>query len=104
MEAAGFDSADIRVIATIFYADNGLIDACNPTLLQDVFNLLINLFDRAFLTTNKSKTKVMVFLPGMLATQHGIYHSHLLAGAEMCQPVGEHKTLWVRHVPAKGVW
>ena len=27
MEAAGFDAADIRVIAAVFYADDGLIAA-----------------------------------------------------------------------------
>ena len=38
-----------------------------------------------------------------LATQHGVYHSHLLAGADTCQPVGESRTFWARHLPAKGV-
>ena len=62
MEAAGFDTADIRVIAAVFYVDDRLIAARGPTLLQDAFDLLIVLFDRVGLETNDTKTKVMVFL------------------------------------------
>ena len=43
-------------------------------------------------------------LASHLATQHGVYHSHLLAGADTCQPVGESRTFWARHLPAEGVW
>ena len=148
MEAAGFDTADTRVITVIFYADDNLIAARDSTLLQDAFNLLINLFDRVDLETNSTKTEVMVSLPGRirtclsedvylsrlhalywadrkggkvkchtcrrkfrkgslashLASQHGIYHSHLLAGADTCQPMGESRMRWARHLPVGGVW
>ena len=126
MEVASFDTADIRVIAAVFYAHDGLIAARDSTLLQDAFNLLIDLFDRVDLATNKINTEVMVFLSGRirtclsvdaylpyldalqwadrkggkvechvcrrkfrkgnlashLASQHGVYHSHLLAGTD----------------------
>ena len=39
MEAAGFDTADIRVIAVVFYADDGLVAVRDPALLQDAFTL-----------------------------------------------------------------
>ena len=68
MEAAGFDAADIRVIAAVFYADDGLIAARDATVLQRAFNLLIDLFDRVGLATNETKTEVMVFLPGRIRT------------------------------------
>ena len=146
MEQAGFNAADIRVIAAVFYADDGLIAARDPTLLQDAFNLLTALFDRVGLETNDTKTEAMVFLPGRirtclsedaylsrldtlhresrkagkvechicrkkfgkqclashLATQHGVFHSHLLAGADVCQPVGKTRTLWACYLPAEG--
>ena len=59
---------DIRVIAAVFYADDGLITARDPTLLQDAFALLIALFDRVDLATNETKTEVVVFLPGRIRT------------------------------------
>ena len=148
MEAADFDTTDIRVIAAVFYADDGLIAARDAKRLQQAFDMLIDLFDRVGLATNETKTKVMVFLPGRirtclsedtylsrldalhradrkggkvechvcsvqfrkgslashLATQHGIYHAHLLAGADTCQPADESRTYWARHLPAEGVW
>ena len=42
MKAAGFDTAHIRVIAAVFYADDGLITAHNPAFLQDAFNLQLD--------------------------------------------------------------
>ena len=43
-------------------------------------------------------------LASHLATQYGVYHSHLLTGADTCQPMGESRTFWARHLPAEGVW
>ena len=132
MEVAGLKTNDIRVIAAVFYTNDGLIAARDPALLQRTFDILIGLFDRVGLATNETKTEVMVFLPGRirtcltedaylsrldalhraarkggtvschvcglalrkgslashLATQHGVYHSHLLAGADRCRPAG----------------
>ena len=68
MEASGFGTANIRDIAAVFSADDGLISARDPTLLQGVFDLLTALFDRVSLETNNSKTKVMVFLLGRICT------------------------------------
>ena len=68
MEAAGFDTADIRVITAVFDADDVLIAARDPSLLQGTFTLLIDLFARAGLETNSPKTEVVVFLPGKVCT------------------------------------
>ena len=54
MEAAGFDTADISLVAVVFYVDDGLIAARNATLLQDVFDLLMDLFDRVGLVANET--------------------------------------------------
>ena len=45
MEQAGFDTADISVIAAVLYTDDGIITARDPTLLQTAFNLSTALFD-----------------------------------------------------------
>ena len=68
MEAAGFKMDDILVIAAVFYADDGLIGARDPALLQRSFDILIGFFDRVGLATNETKTEVMVFLPGRMRT------------------------------------
>ena len=66
MELKGFDTADIRTIVAVFYADDGLIAARDPKTLQTAFDLLTGLFDRVGLETNTTKTEVMVFLPGRI--------------------------------------
>ena len=137
------------------HANGGHIVARDPTLLQDVFDLLTALFDhvglgRVGLETNDTKIEVMVLLSGRtrtclsedaylsrmdalycywtskkagkaechiyrkkfwklsltsyLTTQHEVFHSHLLARADVCQPVGEPRKLWARHLPAEEVW
>ena len=81
MEAAGFDTADIRVIAAVFYADDGLIAARDAKRLQQAFDILIDLFDRVGLATNETKTKVMVFLLGRLRhRRHPSHRRRLLRG------------------------
>ena len=66
MELEGFDTANIRTIVAVFYADDGLIAARDPKTLQTAFDLLTGLFDRVGLETNTAKTEVMVFLPGRI--------------------------------------
>ena len=68
MELKGHDTADIRTIVAVFYADDGLIAARDPKILQSAFDLLTDLFDRVGLETNTTKTEVMVFLPGRIRT------------------------------------
>ena len=148
MVATGFDTTDIRVIAAVFYADDGLIATRDPAVLQDAFDLLTDLFDRVGLATNETKTEVMVFLPDRirtclsedaylsrmdtlhraskkagkvechicqkkfgrlclashLASQHGVYHSHLLVGADVCQPAAEPRRLTAKHYINEDVW
>ena len=65
MEAAGINTADIRIIASVFYADDGSVAIWDPKTLQDAFNL-IYLFAWVGLVTSTSKTEVMVFLLGMI--------------------------------------
>ena len=43
-------------------------------------------------------------LASHLTTQHGVFYSHLLEGADVCQPVGEPRKLWARPLPVEGVW
>ena len=151
MEAAGINAADIRTIAAVFYADDGLVAVRDAKTLQDAFDILISLFERVGLVTNTSKTEVMVFLPGRirtglsenaylsrmdtlhreskkggrlechvcrkefaagslashLASQHGIYHAHLMAdeeeAEEVCTPVPAKPAVWIgTHFPATG--
>ena len=153
MEAAGINAADIRTIAAVFYADDGLVAARDAKTLQDAFDILISLFERVGLVTNTGKTEVMVFLPGRirtglsenaylsrmdtlyreskkgrrvechlcrkefaagslashLASQHGIYHAHLMAdkeeAEEVCTPVPTKPAVWTgTHYPATGKW
>ena len=52
MEATGIDADDVRVIAAVFYADDSLVAARDPTLLQRAFDILTALFDRVGLATN----------------------------------------------------
>ena len=46
MELAGFNAIDIRAIVAVFYADDGLVVAREPKVLQDSFDILISLFER----------------------------------------------------------
>merc|ERR1711966_467005 len=68
MELAGFSTKDIRTIVAVFYADDGLVAAREPKVLQDSFDILISLFERVGLETNETKTETMVFLPGRIRT------------------------------------
>ena len=68
MELAGFNATDIRTIAAVFYADDGLVAARDPKVLQDSFGILISIFERVRLETNTTKTEIMVFLPGRIRT------------------------------------
>ena len=68
MELAGFNATDIRTIVAVFYADDGLVAAREPKVLQDSFDILISLFERVGLETNTTKTEMMVFLPGRTRT------------------------------------
>ena len=65
----GMGLEDVRRLLACFYADDGLIVACDPADLQAAFNVLTGLFDRVGLRTNTTKTEAMVFLPGRIRTQ-----------------------------------
>ncbi len=49
-----------------FYVNNGLVASCDPFWLQELFDILIGLFEWIGLFTNASKTKVMVCIPGQI--------------------------------------
>ena len=68
MELEGFNTADIWTIVTVFYADDDLIAARDPSTLQTAFNLLTGLFDCVGLETNTTKIESMVFFPGSIRT------------------------------------
>ena len=68
MELLGIDAADIRTIVAVFYADDGLVAAREPKVLQDSFDILVGLFERVGLATNTTKTEMMIFLPGRIRT------------------------------------
>ena len=57
MELTGFNATDIRTIISVFYADDGLVAARDPKVLQDSFDILISLFERVGLETNETKTE-----------------------------------------------
>ena len=59
----------IRQFLVAFYADDGLVQSSNPTVLQKSFDMLIALFERVGLVTNTSKTKTMVCIPGRIRTR-----------------------------------
>ncbi len=50
-------------ILVAFYVDDGLIASRDPVRLQELFNILIGLFEQIGLFTNAAKTKVMVCIP-----------------------------------------
>ena len=153
IEAAGFDPSDIRTVAAVFYPDDGLMAARDPKTLQASFYILVSLFERVGLSTNTTKTEVMVFLPGRirtglsedtylsrmdalrresrkerrvecyvcwkefaqgllashLASQHGIYHAHLLTGkekaGEVCTLLPTNPAVWTGiHYPSTVEW
>ena len=62
------DFQDVRRLLAVFYADDGLIAARDPAVLQRAFDSLCSHFDRVGLKTNTTKTEAMVFLPGRIRT------------------------------------
>ena len=61
--------SQIREFLVAFYADDGLIQARCPDMLQSSFDILISLFERVGLKTNTTKTKAMVCIPGRIRTR-----------------------------------
>jgi hypothetical protein len=69
MEIYGvMEMLDVRRLLACFHADDGLIVARDPALLQRAFDSLYALFDRVGLKTNTKKIESMVFLPGHIRT------------------------------------
>jgi hypothetical protein len=56
----------VAEILVAFYANNGLIPSCDPLWLQELFNVLVRLFEQIGLFTNAAKTKAMVCIPGQI--------------------------------------
>jgi hypothetical protein len=56
----------VAEILVAFYINNGLIASRDPVWLQELFDILIGLFERIRLFTNASKTKVMVCILGRI--------------------------------------
>ena len=47
---------------SFFYADDGLLENNNPEELQNDLNIIIKLFEKLGLKTNKDKTKCMIII------------------------------------------
>ena len=62
------DFADVRRLLAAFYADNGLIMARDPAVLQRAFDFLCSDFNHVGLKTNTTKMEAMVFLPVRICT------------------------------------
>ncbi len=58
----------VAKILVALYIDDGLIASCDLFWLQELFDILIGLFEWIGLFTNASKTKVMVCIPGWMCT------------------------------------
>ncbi len=56
----------VAKILVAFYVDDGLIASQDPVWLQELFNILIGLFEQIGLFMNASKTKVMICIPGRI--------------------------------------
>ena len=68
MEAVCINPVNSRIIAVVFYTDDGLVTAREPKTLQDAVDILIFLFEQVGLVTNTNNTEVMVFLPERIRT------------------------------------
>jgi hypothetical protein len=53
----------------IFYVDNAYLASRDAGFLQHALTLLVNLFERVGLQTNKLKTQTMICTPGWIRTQ-----------------------------------
>jgi hypothetical protein len=56
----------VAKILVAFYVNNGLIASRDPFWLQELFDILIGLFELIGLFTNVSKTKATVCIPGQI--------------------------------------
>jgi hypothetical protein len=56
----------VAEMLVVFYVNDGLIASRDPVWLQELFDILIGLFERIGLFTNASKTKVMVCTLGQI--------------------------------------
>jgi hypothetical protein len=65
-EDAAQDGIGYRVaeILVAFYVNDGILASQDPVWLQELFDILIGLFERISLFTNAAKTKVMVCILG----------------------------------------
>ena len=59
---------EIRKFLMVFYADNGLVQARGPVLLQTLLDTLVSLLEHVINRTNVSKTKKMVCVPWRIRT------------------------------------
>ena len=53
----------------IFYVDDAYLASRDPDLLQEAMDILVDLFERVGLETNKQKTVAMTCTPGRIRTQ-----------------------------------
>ena len=58
----------MRWFLNTFYADVGLIQSRDPTLLQSLFDVLVEIFERIVLHTNTKKTMTIICILGKIRT------------------------------------
>jgi hypothetical protein len=54
---------------TIFYVDDAYFASRDPVFLQTALDILVELFERVGLKTNRLKTQAMICIPGRIRTQ-----------------------------------
>ena len=105
MEVGGMmEFSDIRRLLTVFYADDSLIVARDPTAFQRAFDSLCAHFDRVGLKTNTTQTEAMVFLPGRIRTclaadtyearMGDLYHKERQGRKVSCHECGQQMAVW----------
>ncbi len=66
----------MRGFFTIFYVDDAYFPSRDPVFLQTALDILVELFERVGLETNRLKTQAMICTPGRIPTQlpNASYH------------------------------
>jgi hypothetical protein len=96
----------VAKILVVCYVNDGLIASRDPVWLQELFDILIGLFEWISLFTNASKTKVMICIPGRIQEayteeQYAEYKSPTGAAADTKRRQIDCEILW--HQPCSWI-
>jgi hypothetical protein len=67
--SVGYLTELMRSFFAIFYVDDAYFASCDPVFLQTALDIVVELFKRVGLETNRLKTQAMVCTPGRIRTQ-----------------------------------